>query len=109
MNTSYAISPDGCRIAYDVSGKGSPIVFLHGGGHTRRKYHDTGYVNRLKSNCKVITIHLGGNGESDTPECAARFTTVNRCEGILAVADACVIEQFSLCGFCYGGNIGRYL
>src|SRR5665648_395855 len=109
MNTSYAISPDGCRIAYDVSGKGSPIVFLHGGGHTRRNWHDTGYVNRLKSNFKVITIDIRGNGESDKPEVAASYTTVKHCEDILAVADACVIEQFSLCGFSYGGNIGRYL
>lgn len=109
MNTSYVISPDGYRIAYDVSGIGSPILLLHGGGHTRWNWHDAGYVERLKNNFKVITIDIRGNGESDKPVDATNYTTDKHCEDILAVADACGIEQFSLCGFSYGGNIGRYL
>jgi pimeloyl-ACP methyl ester carboxylesterase len=109
LNTSYAISPDGCQIAYDLNGNGSPIVLIHGGGHTRRNWHDTGYVNRLKNNYKVITLDIRGNGESDKPADTAGYTTDKHCEDILAVADACGIDQFSVCGFSYGGNIGRYL
>jgi len=36
MNTLFAGSPDGTHIAYDVTGEGSAIVLLHGGGHTRQ-------------------------------------------------------------------------
>jgi pimeloyl-ACP methyl ester carboxylesterase len=109
MKTSFVISPDGPRIAYDVTGEGSPIVLLHGGGHTRQNWHDVGYVKRLKHNFKVIAIDIRGNGESDKPIDPTYYTTDKMCQDILAVADACNVEQFTIWGFSYGGNIGRYL
>lgn len=48
MSTSFTTSLDGLRIAYDVTGAGTPIVLLHGGGHTRQNWHSAGYVERLK-------------------------------------------------------------
>ncbi len=72
MNPAFAISADGCRIAYDVSGAGTPILVLHGGGHTRKNWHAADYVDRLKSDFKVITMDIRGNGESDQPTDSAR-------------------------------------
>ena len=37
------------------------------------------------------------------------YTTEKMCQDILAVADACNIQQFTIWGFSYGANIGRYL
>jgi pimeloyl-ACP methyl ester carboxylesterase len=109
MSTSFAISPDDTRIAYDVTGSGSPIVLLHGGGDTRQNWHETGYVERLKDQYKVIAVDIRGNGESDKPTDPAAYTTNKLCRDILAVTDACEIEHFTMWGFSYGGNIGRYL
>jgi len=109
MNTSFVVSPDSIRIAYDVTGEGSVIVLLHGGWHTRQNWHDAGYVKRLKDNFKVIAIDIRGNGESDKPTDPAYYTTDKMCQDILSVADACSAEQFSIWGFSYGGNIGRYV
>ena len=109
MNTSFVAAPDGTRIAYDVTGEGSPIVLLHGGGHTRQNWHDVGYVKRLKDNFKVIAMDIRGNGESDKPIDPTYYTTDKMCQDILAVADACNVEQFTIWGFSYGGNIGRYV
>jgi pimeloyl-ACP methyl ester carboxylesterase len=109
MNTSFAVSLDGTRIAYDVTGEGLPIVLLHGGGHTRQNWHEMGYVKRLKDDFKVIAIDIRGNGESDKPTDPTYYTTDKMCQDILAVADACNVEQFTIWGFSYGGNIGRYL
>jgi pimeloyl-ACP methyl ester carboxylesterase len=109
MNTLFVTSPDGTRIAYDVIGEGLPLVLLHGGGYTRQNWHDVGYVKRLKDDFKVIAIEIRGNGESDKPTESACYTTDRMGQDILAVADACDAEQFTIWGFSYGGNIGRYL
>ena len=109
MNTSFVVSPDGTLIAYDVTGEGSAIVLLHGGWHTRQDWHDVGYVSRLQDNFKVIAIDIRGNGESDKPIDPFCYATEKICQDVLAVADACNVERFSLWGFSYGGNIGRYL
>lgn len=109
MSTSFATSPDGIRIAYDVNGAGAPIVLLHGGGHTRLNWHTAGYVERLKHDFKVITLDIRGNGESDKPIQLTDYTIDKHCQDILTVANACGIEQFAIWGFSYGGNIGRYL
>lgn len=109
MNTLFVVSPDGTRISYDVIGEGPVIVLLHGGWHTRRNWHEAGYVGRLKDNFKVIAIDIRGNGESDKPMDPAYYTTEKMCQDVLAVADACHVEQFTIWGFSYGANIGRYV
>jgi hypothetical protein len=88
MNPSFITSPDGTRIAYDVTGEGSPLFLLHGGGYTRQNWHDVGYVKRLKDDFKVIAIDIRGNGESDKPTAPACYTTDKMGQDILAVADA---------------------
>lgn len=109
MDTSFAISNDGKKIAYDVSGDGQPVILLHGGRQTRKKWHELGYVECLKSDYKVVTLDIRGNGESDKPLAASDYNIDRLCEDILAVADASGVENFMLWGYSYGGNIGRYL
>lgn len=109
MNTAFVTSPDGVRIAYDITGAGPTLLLLHGGGYTRQSWHKVGYVERLKHAFRVITLDIRGNGESDKPTNRAFYTTDKHTQDILAVADACDAEHFSIWGFSYGGNIGRYL
>lgn len=104
-----ATSNDGHRIAYDVSGSGASIILLHGGGGNRQDWHAAGHVERLKDRFQVLTVDILGNGESDRPTDAASYTTERHCQDILAVADAAGVERFSVWGFSYGANIGRYL
>jgi pimeloyl-ACP methyl ester carboxylesterase len=109
MNASFATAPDGTRIAYDISGTGPALILLHGGGHTRQNWHDVGYVQRLQHACTVIAVDIRGNGASDQPTDPTAYTITKHIQDILAVADACGVERFTLWGFSYGGNIGRYL
>jgi pimeloyl-ACP methyl ester carboxylesterase len=109
MTTSFATSPDSTRIAFDVSGAGTPILLLHGGGSQRFEWHEAGYVDRLKDEFTVITVDLRGHGESDKPTDPAMYTTDKMGEDILAVADACNARHFLVCGFSFGGNVSRYL
>jgi pimeloyl-ACP methyl ester carboxylesterase len=107
--TRFVTSADGTRIAYDVTGSGPTILLLHGGGQTRRAWHNTGYVSRLSSSFTVITIDLRGNGESDKPTAKSAYAFDRLLEDLLAVADDAHARTFSLCGFSYGANVGRYL
>lgn len=109
MKVSFAISADGCSVAYEVIGKGSAIMLLHGGNHTRRDWHDVGYVERLKDDFTVIAVDIRGCGESDKPTDPVYYSTDRMCQDLLAVADSCGVERFIIWGFSYGGNIGRYL
>jgi pimeloyl-ACP methyl ester carboxylesterase len=109
MHTFFATSPDGTQIAYDITGTGPALLLLHGGGHTRGHWHAAGYVERLQSAFTVIAIDIRGNGASDKPTDPAAYTTDKHCQDVLAVADACGVARFTLWGFSYGGNIGRYL
>jgi pimeloyl-ACP methyl ester carboxylesterase len=109
MNTEIVRSRDGTYIAYDVTGQGPAIILLHGGGQSRRNWHEIGYVERLAIEFKVIAIDIRGNGESDKPIDTALYTTDKLCEDLLAVANACGVNKFVIWGYSYGGNIGRYL
>jgi pimeloyl-ACP methyl ester carboxylesterase len=109
MDTCFTTSLDSTRIAFDVSGAGTPILLLHGGGGSRADWHTGGYVARLKDEFTVIPVDLRGHGESGKPTDPASYTTEELGQDILAVADACGAESFIVCGFSFGGNVGRYL
>lgn len=109
MDTLFAISPDGTRIAYDCNGSGPAVVLLQGGGGSRQEWHNPGYVSRLRDHFTVITMDLRGHGESDLPEDPADYAIDKLCQDILAVADDCGVERFALWGMSYGGKVGRYL
>jgi len=109
MNTLYARSTDGTRIAYDRCGRGPPIVLVHGGGVNRHDWHRVGYVERLQASYTAIALDLRGHGDSDKPTDPAAYTTEKMGEDILAVADACEAERFVMWAMSFGGKISRYL
>jgi pimeloyl-ACP methyl ester carboxylesterase len=109
MKTEFIISPDGTRIAFDVTGKGPALMLLHGAGKTRRDWHKLGYVERLKEAFTVITVDIRGTGESDYLVEIEDYAIDKIYQDLYAVADACKVEQFAIWGFSFGGNIARYL
>ena len=111
MDTLFADSPDGTRIAYDRTGTGPAIVLVHGGGGTRQDWLEAGYVKRLQDSFTVIALDLRGHGESGLPADAdpADYTTDKLGQDILAVVDACGVERFIMWGMSYGGKVSRYL
>lgn len=106
--TRSVTSADGTRIAYDVSGSGPAVILLHGGGQTRRAWHDAGYVTRLAPSFTVITVDIRGNGDSDKPTTKSAYAIERLIEDVMAVAGAAGAKRFALWGFSYGANIGRY-
>lgn len=109
MTTRFATSSDSTRIAFEVSGAGPPVILLHGGGGSRAEWHAAGYVTRLRDEFTVIPMDLRGHGESDKPSDPACYSTEKMGQDILAIANACNLDKFILCGFSFGGNVARYL
>lgn len=103
----FVESKDHTRVAFDVSGGGPAIVFLHGGFiQDRRCWHEAGYVERLNKHCTVITVDLRGHGESDQPDTPEGYAPDRIIEDIQAVVDACNVGRFYLWGYSLGGTMG---
>jgi pimeloyl-ACP methyl ester carboxylesterase len=84
-------------------------VLVHGGGGNRQEWHDAGYVRRLQEDFTIITFDLRGHGESGLPTDPGYYTTDRFGQDILAVADACGIERFTIWAMSFGGKVSRYL
>ena len=109
MNTGFVVSADGTRIAYETAGSGTALMLLHGGGQNRGIWQRAGWLPHLTGRFRVIAVDLRGHGDSDKPMHAAAYAIDRLCDDILSVADAAGVSRFSLWGYSYGGNIGRYL
>jgi pimeloyl-ACP methyl ester carboxylesterase len=93
------------RIAYDVRGRGRPLVLVQGVGIGRWGWQPV--ADRLARRFQVITIDNRGIGASDTPP--GPFTTRAMAQDVLAVLDHAGIQQASVLGTSLGGMIAQEL
>jgi pimeloyl-ACP methyl ester carboxylesterase len=106
MRTSFAVSTDGTRIAYDVMGAGPALLLL---AQTRCLWQDAGYLARLHDRCTIVSLDLRGHGQSDKPSAENAYAIDRLSDDVLAVADAAGVSQFAAWGYSYGATVGRYL
>jgi pimeloyl-ACP methyl ester carboxylesterase len=85
------------------------LILLHGRGSRRQEWRDAGYVERLQDNFTVVAIDLRGHGESDQPIEPADYAIDKMVQDVLAVADACGSDRFTIWGFSFGSRVGRYI
>jgi 3-oxoadipate enol-lactonase len=92
-------------IAYDVRGRGRPLVLVQGVGVGRWGWEPV--ADRLARRFQVITIDNRGIGDSDTPP--GHFTTRAMAQDVLAVLDHAGIQRASVLGTSLGGMIAQEL
>jgi pimeloyl-ACP methyl ester carboxylesterase len=109
MPEKYLKSKDNINIAYDITGSGPALVLLHGGGKTRKDWQKLDYIERFQKNFTVITIDIRGSGESDFLIEESDYEIDKICDDVIAVVDECKINNFSICGYSFGGAIAKYL
>ena len=109
MAAQFALSADGTRLAYDVTGSGPALVLLHGMGKTRRDWHKAGYVGRLEDDFTVIAVDMRGTGDSDVLTEASDYAADKVCADVTAVVDTCGIERFGVLGYSFGGTVGKHV
>jgi 3-oxoadipate enol-lactonase len=99
-------APNGpVRIAYDVRGRGRPLVLVQGVGIGRWGWQPV--ADRLARRFQVITVDNRGIGASDSP--LGHFSTRAMAQDVLAVLDHAGIQQASVLGTSLGGMIAQEL
>jgi 3-oxoadipate enol-lactonase len=92
-------------LAYDIRGRGSPLVLIQGVGVGRWGWEPV--ADRLARRFRVITMDNRGIGASDTPP--GHYSTRMMAEDVLAVLDHAGIQRASLVGISLGGMIAQEL
>jgi pimeloyl-ACP methyl ester carboxylesterase len=92
-------------LAYDVRGRGSPLVLIQGVGVGRWGWEPV--ADRLARRFQVITIDNRGIGASDAPP--GSYSTHVMAQDVLAVLDHAGIRQASVVGTSLGGMIAQEL
>jgi pimeloyl-ACP methyl ester carboxylesterase len=110
LHTQFITSPDGTRIAYDVTGTGPALFLLHGGFvQDRSDWHAQGYVEKLHREYTTIAIDIRGHGESGVSHEADAYAWEKVLGDIYAVADAVSISDFFVWGFSLGATLALAL
>jgi pimeloyl-ACP methyl ester carboxylesterase len=92
--------PDGTTIAYDVTGRGPPVVFLHGLTSSRRRW--TPVTDLLVASFTCIRIDARGHGESSK---AADYGVLTMAADVGAVVGELGIDAPAVVGNSLGGSI----
>jgi pimeloyl-ACP methyl ester carboxylesterase len=110
MDSFYATSSDGMRIAYERSGAGRPLVLLHGGlVQDRRSWDEAGYVERLRARFFVVTMDQRGHGASDCPPTSDGYRAAAFIDDVHAVLDAEGIDCAAVWGYSLGAAVALQL
>ncbi|QKW38813.1 alpha/beta fold hydrolase [Actinomadura sp. NAK00032] len=100
---------DGVRIAFEVVGRGDPLVLLHGFFGDRTTWRLGGHVEALAASHRLVLIDARGHGESDAPFDAGSYRIERQVDDVIAVLDSLEIDRAAMWGASMGGTIGLRL
>jgi pimeloyl-ACP methyl ester carboxylesterase len=109
--TSFAESRDGLRIAYEIVGRGTPVLLVHGFASSRvQNWRATAWYKTLtEAGFQVIAMDCRGHGDSDKPHDPAFYSYDLMSGDVRAVAGAAGITDAHLIGYSMGGHLGIQL
>ena len=90
------------NIAYNIVGRGEPIIFIHGIGSTKHSWD--GIIRELKDKYQCIVYDLRGHGESAV--CEKNFTLEVLVEDLEKLRSHLNINKTHIVGHSLGGMIG---
>ena len=94
---------NGVRLYYEVTGKGRPVVFVHGFGCGIRTWDPQ--VSALSRTHRVIAYDVRGHGLSDAPADAAAYSQATSVEDLRQLLDVLRVRRAAVAGLSMGGNI----
>jgi pimeloyl-ACP methyl ester carboxylesterase len=96
----------GVRIHYEVEGEGPALVLQHGFTESVVDWYETGYVEALRHDYRLVLVDARGHGASDKPHDPEAYVLNRRVADIVAVLDAVDIAKALYWGYSMGGWIG---
>src|SRR2546426_8986809 len=93
---------NGIELAYQLFGKGEPLVLLHGGFGSVEMFGPN--VELLAAGRQVIGVDLQSHGRSPAADRPMRFETM--AEDIAALIQSLGFERAAIMGFSLGGAVG---
>ena len=75
------------RIFYQVEGEGPALVLQHGFTESVVDWYETGYVEALRSDYRLILIDARGHGASDKPHDPDAYVLNRRVADVVTVLD----------------------
>jgi len=100
------VDANGILIYYLSTGRGQPLMILHGGPGASHDYF-LPYLLPLMRHYRVIFIDERGSGRSQKLEDPSGYTIENMVEDVEAVRQALGLGQISLLGHSYGGALAQ--
>lgn len=102
----YYTSFDGAKIYYEVTGKGYPVLLIHGFSGTSQGWKRGHlYGDLLKAGYQVILIDQRGNGRSDKPHTDAGYANDAEAKDIIGLITFLKIKQYDVVGYSRGSII----
>lgn len=94
---------NGIEIAYDVAGRGQPVLLTHGYSDTRRIWD--GQCQALSDRYRVITWDMRGHGQTDSPEDPARYSVDATVGDMRALLQHLGVLRAVIGGLSLGGHV----
>ncbi|MGA8117845.1 MAG: alpha/beta fold hydrolase [Actinocatenispora sp.] len=102
---SHATAPDGARIAYQVRGRGAPLVLLAGQANSHHWWDPV--RADFDARRRTVTLDYRGTGDSDAPD--TPYSTEGLAEDVVAVLEHAGIERADVYGTSMGGRVAQWL
>jgi pimeloyl-ACP methyl ester carboxylesterase len=101
-----ALERDGVRITYDIHDgprDAMPLLLSHGYGASRAMWRPN--IDALARARRVVTWDMRGHGDSDSPTDQSLYSHALTVADMIAILDACYIEQAAVGGLSLGGYV----
>ena len=97
----HALTDDGIRLYYEVTGTGTPVIFVHEYAGDHRAWESQ--MRHFGQRYQAITFAARGYPPSDVPEDVSKYSQARAADDIGSVLDHLKIDQAHIVGLSMGG------
>src|ERR1700727_1068032 len=108
MRTRKIDTPNGALAAHESTGRGPPVVLIHGNSSSSRVFSRQ-LDGPLGQRFRLIAVDLPGHGASDDAEDPSAYSLPGHARAVRAVLDALGIDEAHFVGWSLGGHIALEL